>query len=457
MPKIDGKILVLDADQSVIFTSKMVLKDHFEKVVTETDSNKLDQHLEADQFDVVVLDMNFSYGLTRGQEGIKLLKKVLAKDPKAHVLMNTSYGDTEIAMEALNAGAIDYLIKPWSKEKLLATVKSIYALSQSKKEIEILKGNQSVSGEQRAYDLTEVPQKSVGMKSLMGKLERVAKDEINLLISGEYGTDKGLIARKIHKSSSRKDGNFIHVDLRSLEEKDFEKELFGYDQGAFPGANSSSPGRFEMANKGTLYLEEIGALSPSLQAKLITAIQFMQISRVGSDKSINIDTRLICSSSKPLKAMVDRNEFRQELFSLINSYELTVPPLSERREDIELLVRNFLKLFGKKYQKSKMRLNATTLEKLVAYHWPGNTRELQVAVERAVLMSASPLLAPEDFLFSESSSNASVESEDLNMEHMEKFAIQSAIRKAEGNLTKAAKTLGLGRSTLYRKMEKYKL
>ena len=457
MSKIDGKILVLDDDQGVLYTAKMILKQHFETVITEKDPQKLDFLLNQDRYDVIVLDMNFSYGLTSGKEGIKLLRKVLEKDPEAHVLMNTAYGDIDIAVEAMKEGAVDFLVKPWQKEKLLATVTAIYELSQAKRKLALAEAGQKIVVKDQQREFNDIISISPAMKPVFEAIDKVAKTDANVLILGENGTGKELIARAIHNKSNRVDENFIKVDLGAVSESLFQSELFGHVKGAFTDARENRPGRFEIANKGTLFLDEIGNLSLAMQAKLLTAIQFKQITRVGSNKAIPLDTRLICATNMPLYEMVEEKEFRQDLLYRINTVEIKLPPLRERVEDIEPLARHFLKLYGKKYKKQRMRLNETTLTKLKAYSWPGNVRELQHAIERAIIMSNSHLLAPEDFLLVERPNQNVITSDTFNMEDMEKQAIQNAIRNAEGNLTKAAKALGLGRSTLYRKMEKYKL
>ena len=342
MSKIDGKILVLDDDQGVLYTAKIILKQHFETVVTEKDPAKLDFLLNQHKYDVIVLDMNFSYGLTSGQEGLKLLKRILQKDPEAHVLMNTAYGDIDIAVEAMKEGAVDFLVKPWQKEKLLATVQAIYKLSQTKKEVEELKTSQKilVKDSQREYE--DIVSVSESMKPVFHAIEKVAKTDANVLILGENGTGKELIARAIHNQSLRDSENFIKVDLGAVHENLFDSELFGHVKGAFTDAKEDRPGRFEIASGGSLFLDEIGNLSLPLQAKLLTALQFRQITRVGSNKVIPLDIRLVCATNMPLYDMVAENEFRQDLLYRINTVEIKLPPLRERPEDIEPLARHFL-------------------------------------------------------------------------------------------------------------------
>lgn len=457
MAKVDAKILVLDDDQGVLYTAKMILKQHFETVIIEKDPLKLDFLLNQHKYDVIVLDMNFSYGLTSGKEGIKLLKRILDKDPNAHVLMNTAYGEVDIAVEAMKEGAVDFLVKPWQKEKLLATVQSIYQLSKTKEQVKELKASQKIVVKDQEKGFSDIVSVSPSMKPVFEAINKVAETDANVLILGENGTGKELIARAIHNRSLRVDENFIKVDLGAVSESLFESELFGHVKGAFTDAREDRPGRFEMANNGTLFLDEIGNLSLAMQAKLLTALQFKQISRVGSNKAISLDTRLICATNMPLYDMIVENEFRQDLLYRINTVEIKLPPLRDRAEDIEPIARHFLKVYGKKYRKDKMRLNETTLTKLKKYSWPGNVRELQHAIERAVIMANSHLLAPEDFLLIERPTQNVIASDNYNIEEMEKQAIQNAIRNAEGNLTKAAQALGLGRSTLYRKMTKYSL
>lgn len=457
MSKVEGKILVLDDDQGVLFTANMILKQYFKTVIIEKDPAKLDFHLNQHEYDVIVLDMNFSYGLTSGKEGIKLLKKILQKDPQAHVLMNTAYGDIDIAVEAMKEGAVDFLVKPWPKEKLLSTVQALFELSKSRKELNQLKSGQKILLHDQQREFDEMISESPAMQSILHAIEKVSKTDANVLILGENGTGKELIARAIHTQSLRANNNFIKVDLGALSTTLFESELFGHVKGAFTDAREDRVGKFEMANNGTLFLDEIGNLTLSLQAKLLTALQFREISRVGSNKVLPLSIRLICATNMPLYDMVKEHEFRQDLLYRINTVEIKLPALRNRKEDIAPLTKHFLAMYTKKYQKEKMRLNETTLNKLLAYSWPGNIRELQHSVERAVIMANSTVLVPEDFLLRDDSQVQAIADQSFNMEGMEKVTIQNAIRKAGGNLTQAAKELGLGRSTLYRKMTKYGL
>ncbi len=399
MSKINGKVLVLDADQSVLFTAKMVLNPVFDKVVTETDPKKLDIHLSQENFDVIVLDMNFSFGLTGGKEGLNLLRKVLKIDPEAHILMNTTYGDIEIAVEALNDGAIDFLVKPFSKEKLLASVKTVFKLSQTTKIVNDLKAGQKILLSDRYLEFDEIIAKAPSMKPLLKQIERAAASNENVLIRGEQGTGKELIAHHIHNRSEKAKENFISTGTRSSFNSLSEQDLFGFNKGHSSDFEDGMPGRIELAKEGTLFIDEVTDLSSPLQAKLLTTLQFMQLNRMGSNKNIHLNTRLISASSRPLEELVEKNEFRQELYDNLKTVVINIPPLRDRKEDIEPLTRHFLKIYEQKFNKGKMRLNETTLSKLKDYDWPGNVRELQQAVARAVIAASSHLLAPKDFLF----------------------------------------------------------
>ena len=457
MSKINGKVLILDDDEGVLFTAKMTLQQHFQTVVAEKDPKKLDFLLNQDKYDVVVLDMNISYGLTNGKEGLKLLKKVIQKDPDAHVLMNAAYGDIEMAVEAIKQGAKDFLVKPWQKEKLLSSVSSIFELKQTQKKVNALTSVQKILLEDQDKSYQEVISASPAMKPVLDAIQKVSETDANVLITGEQGTGKEMVARAIHRQSMRTNHHFIKLDLGTTSEDLFDAALFGSVSDTFADVNEDRPGKFEIASGGTLFLDEIGNLSTPLQAKLLTALQFKQISRLGSNDIIPLDSRLICAADRSLYDMVSRNKFRQDLLHRINAVEIELPPLRERVEDIEPLAKHFLKVFTKKYRKNDVRLNDTTLDRLKSYAWPGNIKELQLAMERAVLTVSGSLLMPKDFFLGEEPSENTIAINSINIEDMEKVAIQNAVRRSEGNLTQASKKLGFGRSTLYRKMAKYGL
>jgi len=457
MSKINAKILILDDDQSVLYTAKMILGQEFEHVITENNPEMLEFLLSTETFDVIVLDMNFSYGLTGGKEGIKLLKKALEYDPEAHVLMNTSHGDIEIAVEAMKAGAVDFLVKPWPKEKLLATVKALYQLTQSKRRIKEIKTGQRILSNDFYKHYAEIICESPAMEKVLGLIDEAANTNDHVLIQGEKGVGKDMVAHAIHNKSKRKGENIVKVDLNEISENLFESELFGYLKGSFKGARLDTPGRIELADKGTLLLNGVENLKISSQKKLLTALQSLQISRVGSNDVLSLSARIISMSDGNLKEIIEKQQLKKELYDRMSKVEIHIPPLRDRLEDIEPLALYFMKRYSKKYKKGRMRLNDSTIERLRSYHWPGNVRELENAIERAIIMSSGRLLAPEDFILIEKPQQNVITTAGFNIDEMEKQAIQNAIRNAEGNLTKAAQALGMGRSTLYRKMTKYKL
>jgi two-component system response regulator HydG len=456
MAKLNGRILVVDDEQDILLAARMFLKQHFTIVQTENQPQKLQQLLSNETFDVVMLDMNFSIGNTTGKEGFHWLNKVLSLDPSVPVIMMTAYGDIELAVKAIKEGAFDFVLKPWENEKLLATVLAAFQLRQTRLEVQHLRSREKLLSEALQRDFGDIIGRSPAMQKVFATIEKVAATDANILILGENGTGKELVARALHNHSLRAAEPFISVDLGAISESLFESELFGHTKGAFTDAKEDRPGRFEIANKGTLFLDEIGNLSLPLQSKLLTSLQSRQVIRVGSNKNIPVDIRLICATNLPVYEMVAQNRFRQDLLYRINTVEIQLPPLREREEDIVLLAEHFLSVFGKKYNKSKMRFSPTTLKKLEKYHWPGNIRELQHAVERAVIMSDSSSIQPSDFSFSLPESRAA-EKQSINLEEVERTAIRKVLSKHAGNISHAAKELGLTRAALYRRIEKYGL
>jgi DNA-binding NtrC family response regulator len=452
-----GKILVVDDDMGVLYTARMVLKSHFSTVKTENNPVTAFEMIEKEDFDIVILDMNFRSGATSGAEGIDWLKKMLKIKPDMHVIMNTAYGDIDLAVKAMKEGAVDFISKPWEKEKLIATTSNILNLAKSKKEVKDLKSSKKALLGDLDSEFGEIISKDTAMNAVHSTIRKVAKTDANVLILGENGTGKELIAREIHRKSKRYEEAFIRVDLGAIPATLFESELFGHTKGAFTDAHESKAGRFEIANKGSLFLDEIGNLTLPLQAKMLTAIQSKQINRVGAPQPVPVDIRLICATNRDLYGDVDSGEFRQDLLYRINTVEINVPPLRERPLDIPPLVEHFLHTYAKKYEKDGMTINAKTMESLTSYPWPGNVRELRHAVERAVIMSEGTQLRTDDFILrsSHEAHITRVKNEVVNINDMEKITIQEAIRKNKGNLSKAATELGLGRSTLYRKMKKY--
>jgi len=457
MLPLHGKILVIDDDTDVLHTAKMILKRQFTTIRTESDPANLYALLQQDTYDVILLDMNFAFGLTNGKEGLHWLKEILQIDPGAHVIMNTAYGDIELAVTAMRQGAIDFLVKPWEKEKLSSSVMAIYNLSKSKKEVQQLRMKQKVLTGDVDNLFPDMITVAPAMQKVVSAIEKVASTDANVLILGENGTGKELVARAIHRQSARSETDFVKVDIGAISETLFESELFGHTKGAFTDAKEERAGRFEIASGGTLFLDEIGNLSMALQSKLLTALQSRQITRVGSNKYIPVDIRLICATNQPVYSMLTDHTFRQDLLYRINTVEIKLPPLRERTEDIPVLAAHFLHMYTQKYRKTGMKIGRDALKQLQQYLWPGNIRELQHAVERAVIMSDSLELKSLDFLFPVPSKKAEQKQESYNLEEIEKKAIRDAIKKCKGNLTSAATELGFGRSTLYRKMEKYGL
>ncbi|QHT67033.1 sigma-54-dependent Fis family transcriptional regulator [Rhodocytophaga rosea] len=457
MTLLPGKILIIDDDTDVLLTARMILKRQFSLVHTESDPARIYELLQKDSYDVIVLDMNFTTGQTSGKEGLHWLKEILHLDPGTHVMMNTAYGDIDLAVSAVRQGAIDFLVKPWEKEKLVSSVLTVYQLSQSKKEVRQLRSKQKVLAQDANSHYPELITSSIVMQQVLSSIEKVAITDANVLILGENGTGKELVARAIHRKSGRAEADFIKVDVGAIAPTLFESELFGHVRGAFTDAKEERAGRFEIASGGTLFLDEIGNLPLALQAKLLTVLQNRQISRLGSNKLIPIDIRLVCAANQPLYAMVAENTFRQDLLYRINTVEIKLPPLRERTEDIPVLADHFLNIYTKKYRKYGMTIHKEAIKQFRQYPWPGNIRELQHAIERAVIMSDSVELKSSDFLLHQPAKKAEQKMENYNLEAMEKAAIQQAIKKYKGNLTLAAKELGFGRSTLYRKMEKYGL
>jgi DNA-binding NtrC family response regulator len=449
-----GSVLIIDDDQDVLLTAKMILKQHFAKVVTEHTPNRIESLIQKDQYDVIVLDMNFKTGATSGNEGMYWLKRILELDPEANVMLSTAYCYINLEVEAMKNGARDFLVKPWEKEKLLATVSNIYELNTAKNEVKRLKSQQEVLREDSNKNYTNLIAESDAMKTILETIEKVANTDANILILGENGTGKELIARTIHQQSKRSKEAFISVDLGALSSSLFESELFGAKKGAFTDAKEDRLGRFEVASRGTLFLDEIGNVPMMLQSKLLSALQNREITPLGTHQSKSIDIRLVCATNKPLYRMVEDESFRQDLLYRINTVEITLPPLRQRVSDILPLAQHYLASFAKKYEKGNLKISDEAIKVLNTYQWPGNIRELEHAVERAVIMCSSAELTSKDFNLSPAKQKVLVV-DNLKMEEVEKITIEQSIEKNKGHLTKVAKELGMARSTLYRKMERY--
>jgi len=451
-------ILIVDDDADVLYTAKAVLRRHFEQVDTLDNPRKIVKYLDKNTPDVILLDMNFKIGATTGQEGLFWLREILNIQPEAHVVMNTAYGEISLAVESMKIGAIDFLVKPWEKEKLMSTITSVYELSKSKKEVKRLVNTKlTLSADlQSGYEV--MIGKAEAMKPVIEAIHKVAETDASVLLLGENGTGKELVARAIHKASLRHNHSFIKVDLGAISSTLFESELFGHSKGAFTDAKEERAGRFEIADKGSLFLDEIGNLDISLQMKLLTVLQNREIYRVGSTKSIPVDIRLISATNSPVESLAESGEFRKDLLYRINTVTLSIPPLRERIEDIEPLLLHFLEKFNKKYNKGNLHFSSRALQQLNKYHWPGNVRELQNAVERAVIMSDGQVLESNDFLVSAKPAvPIAGQTSPQTVEEAEKSTINQALNDCKGNLSEAAIKLGIGRTTLYRKIKKYGL
>lgn len=455
MKKYSGTILIVDDDEHVLVTARMILKNYFEQVETLPSPKTLETRLKNQDVDVVLLDMNFMAGVTSGNEGIFWMNRVRQLSPQTQVVMQTAYGDIELAVKSIKEGAVDYLPKPWDKDKLVTTTLNAYQQAVARKENRELKTKQKALQQHLNQHTHALIAAAPSMQPVLMAIEQVAPTDANVLILGENGTGKEVIARTIHQQSTRASEPFIVVDLGAVPANLFESEMFGHEKGAFTDAKETRIGKFELANKGTLFLDEIGNLSQELQVKLLSVIQSRTVTKLGSNKPIALDVRLVCATNSPILDLVQQGAFRQDLFYRIKTVEIQLPPLRERREDIPLLVDHYLDQYTRRYHKA-LSLDPSLLQHLVHYHWPGNIRELQHAVERAVILSKNSVLTVNDFQLV-TPREANNREKTLRLTDMEREVIREALQKSNGNLTKAAEELGIGRTTLYRKMEEYGL
>lgn len=457
MTKTQARILIVDDDRDVLSTAHMVLKQNFSEVITLEKPSDLPKLVENGNIDVIVLDMNFAPGITSGWEGIYWLKKIREMDPAIYVLMNTAYGDINIAVKAMKLGAIDFLVKPWSREKLLASIKTTLDLKRSREKVSLLQAEQKILCKDLEHGYTEFIARSRAMKQVLKTIEKVAPTMAIVLILGENGTGKELVAREIHRNSERRNAHFVKVDVGTIPETLFESELFGHVKGAFTDARENRPGRFEIASGGTLFLDEIGNLDISMQAKLLTVLQSGEIIRIGSNTVTPVDVRVICATNRPIYQMAEQGHFRNDLLYRINTVEITLPPLRERQEDIPLLAYYFLDMFKKKYNKPQLKFGEEALNSLTEYQWPGNIRELQHSVERAVIMGEQDQIVPDDLILGNEAGRAGHSVPEGKIEDIEKEAIKRALNKGYRNMERVAEEVGLSKSTLYRKIKKYGL
>jgi two-component system, NtrC family, response regulator HydG len=444
----NATILVIDDDTDVLTAVRLLLKTEVKEVTIEKNPDTIKSLLPKKEIDLILLDMNFNSTINTGNEGIFWLKKIKELSPTTAVIMITAYGDIDLAVRSLKEGAADFVIKPWHNERLLETIKESLQ-RKSGTTISSLK-NEAVFG-------TSLLGESEPMQDIFKKIEKIAPTDANILILGENGTGKDLVADAIQQKSLRANNPFVKVDAGSLTETLFESELFGYKKGAFTDAREDRMGRFESANGGSLFLDEIGNINLQQQAKLLTVLQNRQVTRLGSSQPIPIDIRLICATNIPLTELVNENRFRKDLIYRINTVEITIPPLRKRGKDIELLAKHFVKLYATKYFKPDMHLDTGALNKLNQYNFPGNVRELQYIIERAVIMSEDEVIHETDLIFSALENQPLQEDDetDFRLSAVEKNTIQKVIEKHHGNITKAAKELGLTRTALYRRLSKY--
>ena len=446
----NASILVVDDDPDVLTAVRLLLKTEAREVTTEKNPENLRWHLAKDRFDVILLDMNFNSAVNTGNEGIFWLNEIKKKGSDTEVIMITAYGDIDLAVRSLKEGASDFIVKPWHNEKLIYIIKEALKRKTDKTITKSLSLADLVIGK-------ELLGESEVMQEIFLKIEKISPTDANILILGENGTGKDLIAKAIHQQSMRSNMPFVKVDVGALTETLFESELFGHTKGAFTDAREDRMGRFEAAKGGTLFLDEIGNIPLHLQAKLLSVLQNRQITRLGSNVPVPVDIRLICATNLPLHELANENHFRKDLVYRINTVEIIVPPLRKRGNDIILLAKHFAKLYCDKYMRPLMELDAKAKEKLLSYHYPGNVRELQYTIERAVIMSDNNILKDEDLIFSpiESQSIISNEPSEFKLSAIEKNTILKVIEKHNGNITKAAKELGLTRTALYRRLSKY--
>ena len=455
--EIKGRILLVDDDKDVLFTARTLLKNDFSEIVTLDSPDKLTEIVSNENFDIILLDMNFTPGKVTGEEGLRYLKKILEIKPDSYIVLSTAYGDIDIAVESMKAGAIDFIVKPWQKDRLLATLKNVSDLRKAKIEVECLRSKQKMLNDDIEKKFPEIISISAVMNDVFNTIRKVAVTDANVLILGENGTGKELVARAIHRQSVRSGSDFVSIDMGAITSSLFESELFGHERGSFTDAKEKRIGRFEIASGGTVFLDEIGNLSRDLQAKLLSVIQKKQITRVGSNKEIPVDFRLICATNSEIFELAARKEFREDLLYRINTVTVNLPPLRERKEDIQLLAEHFLRIYQHKYNKKPSRISKEAIASLKQYSWPGNIRELQHTIERAVILSDGSTLRPSDFnqLFTKIDHHYAIPVSSIK--DIEKDTIRKALNTFNGNMSKVANELGFGRSTLYRKMKKYGL
>jgi DNA-binding NtrC family response regulator len=439
----DKSILIIDDDVDILNAAKLLLKRHFLKVEIEKNPEKIPFLLNNYQFDVILLDMNFSRDVNTGNEGFFWLDFILDKNKKQKVVLFTAFGDIEMAVRAIKNGAADFILKPWVNDKLLETLRGVFN-----------KVEPSLTDSEQAYSIIGESEEMLKIAEL---IRQVAATDANILILGENGTGKDMVAREIHQQSKRKERKFVHADLGSVSENLFESELFGHVKGAFTDALEERTGRFQEADKGTIFLDEIGNIPLTLQSKLLFALQNKKITKVGSNAAIPFDARIISATNEAIYERVEQKTFRQDLLFRINTIEIYLPPLRDRGQDILLLAGHFLTIYNKKYNRKLKGISAALQKKLLAYSWPGNVRELQHVIERAVIVTQSQMLAEEDFVIRKGNASNAIVVESFHIENLEKQLIIKTLKKYNGNITEASKEMGISRQALYRRIEKFNL
>lgn len=447
------KILIVDDNEELLVAFRIFLRKHFDLVKTEKNPNRIPAHLK-DGYDLILLDMNFKASINTGNEGIFWLRKILALDPSAQVVFVTAYGDVDLAVRSLREGALDFIQKSWDERKILQTILSAHRLAKSQRESAAAVGGKA-SGGAAAGGLCLG--NSPAMRRVANLVRKVAPTPARVLLLGENGTGKDVVAREIHRQSARAGQPFVSVDVGALSETLFESELFGHVKGSFTDAKADRAGRFEAAHGGTLFLDEIGNLPPRLQAKLLTAIQRQEITRVGSDRPISVDIRLICATNRPLYQMAEEGAFREDLLYRINTIQIDLPPLRERREDIGPLAAFFLEKFGAQYGRQGARLSAEALRQLRECEWKGNVRELEHSIEKALILTEGEEIRPADLALRSAAAAAAFVPAGFNLADNEKGLIRKALEACDWNMSRTAKQLGINRSTLYEKVKKYGL
>ena len=453
----NAKILAVDDDQDVLVAVKMLLRPEVKEIVTEKNPEKILSLLAQNQFDLILLDMNYKSSLNTGNEGIFWLRKIREINKTVAVIMITAYGDIDLAVRSVKEGANDFVLKPWRNERLLETIAMSYeasAMSSGK----ITKSRNLTPNSSNLTPQTSLLGSSEAMQDVLYKIEKIAPTDANILILGENGTGKTEVAKLIHQKSLRHQKPFVHADLGSLTESLFESELFGHKKGAFTDAREDRAGRFESANEGTLFLDEIGNISLPQQAKLLTVLQNREVTRLGTNAPISIDIRLISATNAAIKEMASQNQYRKDLIYRLNTIEITLPPLRMRGNDVVLLAEYFMKNYGEKYHKNLVEIDEKARVKLRQYAFPGNIRELQHSIERAVIMADNQVITAKDLDLNSSIETPlmmSPESTTLRIDEIEKSTILKAIERHDGNITKAARELGLTRTALYRRLGKY--